>query len=69
VADCFELGNEPSGSIKGGEFLEKLIHYQLVKEDCASLCKLHIHSTNIKFLKTSSGDPSFKMCTEVVCSM
>jgi len=25
VAGCFELGNEPSGSIKGGDFLDSLI--------------------------------------------
>jgi hypothetical protein len=24
VTDCCEHGNEPSGSIKGGEFLDKL---------------------------------------------
>jgi hypothetical protein len=28
-----EHGNELSGSIKGGEFLDQLIYYQLIKKD------------------------------------
>jgi len=28
-----ENGNEPSGSIKGGEFLDSLSDYQLLQED------------------------------------
>jgi hypothetical protein len=32
VAGCRKHDNEPSGSIKGGEFLDQLIDYQLIKE-------------------------------------
>jgi len=31
-----EHGNEPSGSIKSGEFLDQLNDYQLLKKDPAS---------------------------------
>jgi hypothetical protein len=34
VGRC-EHGNEPLGSIKGGEFLDKLSDYQLLKKDSA----------------------------------
>jgi hypothetical protein len=37
VADSCEHGNEPFGSTEGGEFLEKLSTYQLLKEDSAPL--------------------------------
>jgi hypothetical protein len=33
VASCFEHDNEPSGSIKGGGFLDKLSDCQLLKKD------------------------------------
>jgi len=32
VADCCEHGNEPSGYIKAGEFLDSLSDYQLLKK-------------------------------------
>jgi hypothetical protein len=35
VAGCCECGNEPSGYIKGGEFLDWLKKYLLLKKDCA----------------------------------
>jgi hypothetical protein len=35
VAGCCERGNEPSGSIKGGGFLDYVINYWLLKEDLA----------------------------------
>jgi hypothetical protein len=35
VADCCEHGNEPSRSIKGGEFLDLLSDCQLFKKDSA----------------------------------
>jgi hypothetical protein len=35
VAGCSEHGNEPSGSIKGGEFLDLLSDYYLLKKDSA----------------------------------
>jgi hypothetical protein len=35
VAGCCEHGNEPSGSIKGREFLDKLSDCQLLKKDSA----------------------------------
>jgi hypothetical protein len=35
VAGCCEHGNEPSGSIKGGEFVDQLSDCQLVKKDSA----------------------------------
>jgi hypothetical protein len=34
VGSC-EHGNEPPGSIKGGEFLDYLSNYQLFKKDSA----------------------------------
>jgi hypothetical protein len=37
VADCCEHGNEPSGSIKDGELLEKLSEYQLLKDSSMKL--------------------------------
>jgi hypothetical protein len=36
VADCCEHGNEPSGVIKCGEFLNKLRNYQLFEADHAA---------------------------------
>jgi hypothetical protein len=35
VAGSCEYGNEPSGSIKGGEFLDWLSDYELLKMDSA----------------------------------
>jgi hypothetical protein len=35
VAGCCENGNEPSGSIKGGEFLDSLSDCQLLNKDFA----------------------------------
>jgi hypothetical protein len=35
VAVCCEHNSEPLGSIKGGEFLEQLSDYQLLKDDAA----------------------------------
>jgi hypothetical protein len=35
VAGCCEHGNEISDSIKGGEFLDQLSDYQLLKKDSA----------------------------------
>jgi hypothetical protein len=35
VAGTYEGGNEPSGSIKCGEFLDKLQPGQILKKDCA----------------------------------
>jgi hypothetical protein len=35
VADSCEHDNEPSGSIKGEEFLEYLSDYQFLKKDSA----------------------------------
>jgi hypothetical protein len=37
--DKFECGNEPSGSIKCGEFLEWLKTGELLKKDCAAWSK------------------------------
>jgi hypothetical protein len=37
LADCCEHGNETSGSIKGGEFLDYLSDYQLLRSESA-LC-------------------------------
>jgi len=34
VGSC-EHDNEPSGSIKGGEFLDQLIDYAQLREPCA----------------------------------
>ena len=36
VADACECGNEPSGSVKCGEFLDQLQTSQLLKKDFAS---------------------------------
>jgi hypothetical protein len=37
VVGFCEHGNEPSGSIKDGEFLDYLSHYKLLKKDSAPL--------------------------------
>jgi hypothetical protein len=37
VACSCEHSNEPSGSINGGEFLDELSDYQLLKEEYISL--------------------------------
>jgi hypothetical protein len=34
-ADSCEYDNEPSGFVKGGEFLDQLSDYQLLKKDSA----------------------------------
>ena len=39
VADACEWGNELSGSIKGGEFLDQLQTSQLLKKDSAPWSK------------------------------
>jgi hypothetical protein len=36
VAGCCEYGIEPSGSIKGGGFLDQLSYYQLRKDSASS---------------------------------
>jgi hypothetical protein len=36
VGGCCEHGNEPSGFIKGGEPLDQLNDYQLLKKDSAA---------------------------------
>jgi hypothetical protein len=44
VADLCEHGNEPWGSTNGGEFLDQLSDYQLLKKDSAQwrwLFKIH----------------------------
>jgi hypothetical protein len=33
VAGCCEHGNEPSGSIQGGKFLDQLSYYQILIKD------------------------------------
>ena len=35
VADACECGNEPSGSVKCGEFLDELLTSQLLRKDSA----------------------------------
>jgi hypothetical protein len=40
VVGCCERGDEPSGSMKGREFLVKLSDYQLLKQDSAPLSHL-----------------------------
>jgi hypothetical protein len=35
VKGSCEHGNEPSGSIKGGEFLDRLSDHKIRKKDCA----------------------------------
>ena len=35
MADACECGNEPSGSVKCGEFLDWLQSGQFLKKDCA----------------------------------
>ena len=50
MAGTCECGNEPSGSIKCGEFLDYLRNGQLLKKDCAvwieSKCKLSYFQTD-----------------------
>ena len=50
MAGTCECGNEPSGSIKCGEFLNWLRNGQLLKKDCSPPCdmvasKLHVCCT------------------------
>jgi hypothetical protein len=40
LAGCCEYGNEPSDSIKRGEFVDKLIDYQLLKKNYGSCSEL-----------------------------
>jgi hypothetical protein len=40
VAGCCENGNVPSGSIKGGKFLDLQSDYQILKKDSAQLSYL-----------------------------
>jgi len=40
VAGCCEHGNEPSGSINSGEFLDWLSDYHLLKTDSVPLSEL-----------------------------
>ena len=35
VAGCCKYGNEPSGSVEGGEFIEQLRYHWLLKKDTA----------------------------------
>jgi hypothetical protein len=42
VAGSCEHGNEPLGSIKGGEFLDCLTGYKLLKMDSAAWNKKHL---------------------------
>ena len=46
VADACECGDEPSGSVKCGEFLDQLQTGQLLKKDSApwSKCQIPNHS-------------------------
>jgi hypothetical protein len=41
VADCFELGNKPLGSVKGGEILDKL---SVLSASYEELCSLQLIS-------------------------
>jgi len=41
VAGCYKHENEPSDSIKGGEFLDQFIDYQLLNKDSAPWSYLH----------------------------
>jgi len=44
VTDSYELGNKPSCSVKGGEFLDQLSdHHQTGKEHYAPCGKLQNH--------------------------
>jgi hypothetical protein len=49
TASC-EHGNEPSGSIKGGEFLDKLSDCQLLKKDSDPWNVQTAESTTVAFL-------------------
>jgi hypothetical protein len=48
VAGSGEHGNEPSGYIKGGEFLDQMNDYQLLKKDSAPWSWLQIGKSVIK---------------------
>jgi hypothetical protein len=41
VAGCCEYGDEPSGSIKYGEFLEQLMTFYLLRKDSAPWSDLY----------------------------
>ena len=55
VADACECGNEPSGSMKCGEFLDKLQTSQLLKKDSAPLSKQLHCSTVIRVADPNPG--------------
>jgi hypothetical protein len=52
VASCYEHDNEPSGSMKGGYFLDQLRYCQIFKKDSAqwswSLNKSNTANCNLK---------------------
>ena len=54
VADACECGNEPSGSIKCGEFLDQLQTSQLLKKDSAPWSK-YIHCNELFISSRMAG--------------
>jgi hypothetical protein len=61
VADSCEHGNEPSGSIKGGNFLEQLSDYQLLKQDSPLVSLLVSYSVNFHTANTRTD------CVLIMC--
>jgi hypothetical protein len=51
VTGSFEYGNEPSGSIKGEEFLDQLSNYLLLKKDSAQWRQLRCFLSSRDLLK------------------
>ena len=51
VVDACECGNEPSGSVKCGEFLDQLQTSQLLKQHSAACSQQYIEQRTIKCLK------------------
>ena len=58
VADACECGNEPSGSVKCGEFLDQLQTSQLLKKDSAPWSKYILTNINDRYAKNNKNLPT-----------
>ena len=65
VADACECGNEHSGSVKCGEFLDQLQTGQLLKKDSAPRSKLVSTGGSFTQLQSSRGKFTTSSCSDV----
>jgi len=58
VASCCEHGNEPSGTIKGREFIGYLSDCQLLKKDCTpqSMLVISCMCSSNRFIRATSDN-------------